>query len=61
MRPGSSPGRFVTEAEPNEDLSLAICITTFKREREVRNTAQRLETFLSEMAQGDKMHVLHRR
>lgn len=50
-------GAFSTDAKAKNDLSLAICITTFKREQEVQETARRLDAFLSTESYGDNMHV----
>lgn len=52
-------GRFVTGpgALPEELPRLAISITTFKREAQVRHTVDRLEAFLDGFAHGDRIHV----
>jgi len=50
-------GRFCTEAEPLALPRLAVSITTFKREEEVRRTVERLEEFLEGFAFGDRVHV----
>ena len=50
-------GDFSTNSTPAHEPTLAICITTFKREQEIRKTAQRLERFLSDAPQGENTHV----
>lgn len=52
-------GRFATKALPADCTlpRLTISITTFKREEEVRRTAERLETFLQDFAYGDQLRV----
>lgn len=50
-------GRFVTNSQPQEWPELAVSITTFKREREVRETVSRLERFLAAFEHGDHVRV----
>jgi GT2 family glycosyltransferase len=50
--------RFATRAAPAAWPSLAICITTFRREAAVRATAARLEDFLAGYAFGDRIRVI---
>lgn len=50
-------GRFTTNAQPETLPRLAVSITTFKREKEVRTTVQRLEGFLDRFEFGDHVQV----
>ncbi|MFT7595547.1 MAG: galactofuranosylgalactofuranosylrhamnosyl-N-acetylglucosaminyl-diphospho-decaprenol beta-1,5 [Paracoccaceae bacterium] len=52
-----SGGRFTTNTQPVELPELAVSITTFKREKEVRRTVQRFEAFLPGFEFGDHVHV----
>lgn len=51
-------GRFWCDREINPDFSLAVSITTFRREAEVQNTAERFERFLSTYQFADRVQVL---
>ncbi len=50
-------GRFATRSQPDPLPRLAVSITTFKREKEVRKTVKRLESFLSDFPFGDRIRV----
>lgn len=50
-------GRFATKDTPLTWPSLAVSITTFRREIEVRETVTRLQAFLSTFDRGDKIRV----
>lgn len=50
-------GRFATHGQPKTLPELAISITTFRREKEVRRTVQRLEEFLEGFAYSDHIRV----
>lgn len=50
-------GRFATRAVPDSLPRLALSITTFKREKEIRRTVARLESFLADFTYGDNIHV----
>lgn len=50
-------GRFATATVPATLPTLAVSITTFRREREVRATVARLESFLDDFAFGDRIRV----
>ncbi|GHF71892.1 glycosyl transferase [Seohaeicola zhoushanensis] len=52
-----SGGRFLTRTVPAELPRLAVSITTFKREEQVRATVARLEDFLATFEFGDQVHV----
>ena len=52
-----SGGRFATQAQLSELPELAVSITTFKREHEVRNTVSRLEAFLTDFQFGAHIRV----
>lgn len=50
-------GAFSTQTPAKSDISLAISITTFKREQEVLETAERLQSFLETFPHGASVHV----
>ena len=50
-------GRFITDAAPEALPRLAVSITTFKREEQVRETVARLTGFLDGFEFGDQVHV----
>lgn len=50
-------GRFATGSLPEALPRLAVSITTFKREAQVRQTVRRLEAFLAGFDFGDRIHV----
>lgn len=50
--------RFITQAQPKPELRLAIVITTFRREAQVRATAQRLAQYLDHAEFGAQMDCL---
>lgn len=50
-------GRFTTRTRPETLPRLAVSITTFKREEQVRQTVDRLENFLAGYDFGDRIHV----
>lgn len=50
-------GRFATADQPAAWPRLAVSITTFKREDDVRRTVARLEEFLKTFEHGDRLHV----
>jgi galactofuranosylgalactofuranosylrhamnosyl-N-acetylglucosaminyl-diphospho-decaprenol beta-1,5/1,6-galactofuranosyltransferase len=50
-------GRFATGSVPGSLPTLAVSITTFKREVQVRETVSRLESFLEDFAFGDNVQV----
>jgi len=50
-------GRFATGGVPGELPRLAVSITTFKREAQVRETVARLTDFLDRFEFGDRLHV----
>lgn len=50
-------GAYGTTTKDRNDISLAISITTFKREEDVRKTAVRLNAFLDDFDYGDRTHV----
>lgn len=50
-------GRFATGAVPETLPRLAVSITTFKREKQVRTTVARLEAFLQDFPFADQIHV----
>ncbi|MBK0329315.1 glycosyltransferase [Rhodobacteraceae bacterium F11138] len=50
-------GRFATGTVPSTLPRLAVSITTFKREEEVRKTVERLEDFLGGFPFGDQVRV----
>lgn len=50
-------GRFATSDQPAAWPRLAVSITTFKREDDVRRTVARLEDFLKAFEHGDQLHV----
>lgn len=50
-------GRFATRTQPETLPTLAVSITTFKREEEVRRTVERFEAFLPGFEFGDQVHV----
>lgn len=50
-------GRFCTGSVPDVLPRLAVSITTFKREQQVRETVARLEAFLGAFEFGDNVHV----
>lgn len=50
-------GRFATRSLPGELPRLAVSITTFKREDQVRETVARLDAFLQGFAYGEQVHV----
>ena len=50
--------RYVTQAQPNPSLRLAIVITTFRREVQVKATAQRLGRFFDQAEFGPQMDCL---
>lgn len=52
-----SGGRFTTRTQPETLPTLAVSITTFKREKEVRKTIQRFEAFLPDFEFGEQVHV----
>ncbi|PCI44586.1 MAG: hypothetical protein COB49_10940 [Alphaproteobacteria bacterium] len=52
-----SGGRFATKTKPKTLPELAVSITTFKREAEVRRTVQRFESFLPGFEFGENVHV----
>ncbi|MEP3334426.1 hypothetical protein [Sedimentitalea sp.] len=50
-------GRFATNTKLDTPPRLAVSITTFKREDEVRRTVSRLQTFLASYEFGENVHV----
>lgn len=50
-------GRFATQSVPETLPKLAVSITTFQREEEVRTTVARLESFLEGFEFGPNIHV----
>ena len=50
-------GRFATRSLAGDLPRLAVSITTFKREAQVRETVARLDAFLQGFAYGDHVHV----
>ena len=50
-------GRFATRTRPETLPTLAVSITAFRREKEVRRTIARFEAFLPEFEFGDRVHV----
>lgn len=50
-------GRYATRSLPEALPKLAVSITTFKREEQVRWTVARLERFLQDFPYGDQIHV----
>ena len=52
-----SGGRFATATKPETLPRLAVSITTFKREEQVRETVARLESFLDGFEFGNQVHV----
>lgn len=50
-------GRFATRSLPGDLPRLAVSITTFKREEQVRETVARLDAFLQGFAYGDHVQV----
>ncbi len=50
-------GRFATLTQPETLPVLAVSITTFKREKEVRKTIERFEAFLPGFEFGEQVHV----
>lgn len=50
-------GRFATRTEPAQLPELAVSITTFKREKQVRETVSRLTGFLDQFEFGDHVQV----
>lgn len=52
-----SGGRFMTASAPADLPRLAVSITTFKREEQVRATVARLEDFLKGFEFGDQVQV----
>jgi len=50
-------GRFATRSAPETLPRLAVSITTFKREEQVRRTVARLESFLETFPFGDRVHL----
>lgn len=50
-------GRYATRSLPEALPKLAVSITTFKREEQVRRTVARLERFLQDFPHGDRIHV----
>lgn len=50
-------GRFATTDHPEAWPRLAVSITTFKREEDVRRTVARLEDFLKDFEHGEQLHV----
>lgn len=52
-----SGGRFTTLTQPETLPKLAVSITTFKREAEVRHTVDRFNAFLPNFEFGDHVHV----
>lgn len=50
-------GRFASRSMPEILPRLAVSITTFKREKQVRQTVRRLEDFLADFTFGGQVHV----
>jgi len=50
-------GRFAAGAAPATMPRLAVSITTFKREKQIRQTVARLEDFLAGFEFGDQIHL----
>lgn len=50
-------GRIATRSVPETLPRLAVSITTFKREKQVRTTVRRLEEFLETFRFADRIHV----
>lgn len=50
-------GRFATDTQPAAWPHLAVSITTFKREKDVRRTVERLEGFLKDTPHQDNISV----
>ncbi len=50
-------GRFATAAQPADWPDLAVSITTFRREDQVRDTVARLNGFLATFEHGDRVRV----
>ncbi len=49
--------RYITRTPARQEPKLAISITTFKREEEVRRTVSRLDAFIAAHPDGNNMHV----
>jgi len=50
-------GHFATRTRPATQPKLAVSITTFRREPEIRRTVARFEAFLPQFEFGDHVHV----
>ncbi len=51
-------GQFFTQTAPKNPPSLAVCITTYQREEQVRATVQRLEQYLETSPFGPQISVI---